>query len=207
MFSVRSLLQNRYCLRCCALNIQHFAQKPETLLKQTSSHRGDTFRSKSNPGKGAHYEIKHHVARERYRMPIDTRELMEAIAIVADERNVRVAVKQSGKGAAICAACSFAGGMLLGPVGLAVGGAAGGIAAYKMTSGTFRPLGEVILNDLTDRQREQLVEHVSKAVAEIHPTDIVMLLPLIVQNASIQQAVLNTVVSFVSNELRMQIVD
>nr|CAA16811.1 EG:171E4.4 [Drosophila melanogaster] len=56
-------------------------------------------------------------------MPIDTRELMEAIAIVADERNVRVAVKQSGKGAAICAACSFAGGMLLGPVGLAVGGA------------------------------------------------------------------------------------
>ncbi|XP_017006667.2 protein Nazo [Drosophila takahashii] len=141
------------------------------------------------------------------KMPIDTRELMEAIAIVADERQVRVAVKQSGKGAAICAACSFAGGMLLGPVGLAVGGAAGGIAAYKMTSGTFRPLGEVILNDLTDGQREQLVQHVSKAVAEIHPSDVVMLLPLIVQNASIQQAVLNTVMSFVTNELRMQIVD
>jgi len=161
-------------------------------------------------------------------MPIDTRELMEAIAIVADERNVRVAVKQSGKGAAICAACSFAGGMLLGPVGLAVGGAAGGIAAYKMTSGkrrrtpvlslttfplpssrtgTFRPLGEVILNDLTDAQREQLVQHVTMAVADIHPTDVVMLLPLIVQNASIQQAVLNTVMSFVTNELRMQIVD
>ncbi|XP_017134049.1 protein C19orf12 homolog [Drosophila elegans] len=140
-------------------------------------------------------------------MPIDTRELMEAIAIVADERNVRVTVKQSGKGAAICAACSFAGGMLLGPVGLAVGGAAGGIAAYKMTSGSFRPLGEVILNDLTDAQREQLVQHVSKAVADIHPTDFVMLLPLIVQNASIQQAVLNTVMSFVTNELRMQIVD
>ncbi|XP_017062931.1 protein C19orf12 homolog [Drosophila eugracilis] len=141
------------------------------------------------------------------KMPIDTRELMEAIAIVADDRNVRVAVKQSGKGAAICAACSFAGGMLLGPVGLAVGGAAGGVAAYKMTSGSFRPLGEVIMNDLTDTQREQLVQHVSKAVAEIHPTDVVMLLPLIVQNASIQQAVLNTVMSFVTNELRMQIVD
>ncbi|KAH8309990.1 hypothetical protein KR044_004248 [Drosophila immigrans] len=140
-------------------------------------------------------------------MPIDTRELMEAIAIVADEENVRVAVKQSGKGTAICAACCFAGGMLMGPVGLAVGGAAGGIAAYKMTSGTFRPLGEVILNDLTDRQREMLVQHVSKAVAEIHPTDVVMLLPLITQNASIYQAVLSTVMSFVTNELRMQIVD
>ncbi|XP_030378217.1 protein C19orf12 homolog [Scaptodrosophila lebanonensis] len=140
-------------------------------------------------------------------MPVDTRELMEAIAIIADEQQVRVAVKQSAKGAAICAASSFAGGMLMGPVGLAIGGAAGGIAAYKMTSGKFRPLGEVILNDLTDRQREQLVQHVSKAVAEIHPSDVVMLLPLLMNNASIQQAVLKTVVSFVSNELRMQIID
>jgi len=63
------------------------------------------------------------------------------------------------------------------------------------------------LNDLTDRQREKLVQHVSKAVADIHPTDVVLLLPLIMQNASIQQAVLNTVMSFVTNELRMQIVD
>lgn len=68
-------------------------------------------------------------------MPIDTRELMEAIAIVADEQNIRVAVKQSAKGTAICAACCFAGGLLMGPVGLAVGGAAGGIAAYKVTCG------------------------------------------------------------------------
>ncbi|XP_064540266.1 protein C19orf12 homolog [Drosophila montana] len=140
-------------------------------------------------------------------MPIDTRELMEAIAIVADERNIRVAVKQSAKGTAICAACCFAGGLLMGPVGLAVGGAAGGIAAYKVTSGTFKPLGEVILNDLTDMQREQLVQHVTKAIAEVHPTDLVMLLPLITQNASVQQAVLSTIMSFVTNELRMQIVD
>ncbi|EDW06215.1 protein C19orf12 homolog [Drosophila mojavensis] len=140
-------------------------------------------------------------------MPIDTRELMEAIAIIADERNIRVAVKQSGKGTAICAACCFAGGLLMGPVGLAVGGAAGGIAAYKLTSGTFRPLGEVILNDLTDAQREQLVQHVTTAVADVRPTDLVMLLPLITQNASIQQAVLNTIMSFVTNELRMQIID
>lgn len=56
-------------------------------------------------------------------------------------------------------------------------------------------------------QREQLVQHVTKAVAEVHPTDLVMLLPLITQNASVQQAVLSTIMSFVTNELRMQIVD
>ncbi|ALC48174.1 CG11671 [Drosophila busckii] len=140
-------------------------------------------------------------------MPIDNRELMQAIAIVADERNIRVAIKQTGKGTAVCAACCFAGGLLMGPVGMAVGGAAGGIAAYKMTSGTFKPLGEVILNDLTDTQREQLVRHVTKAVADVHPTDLVVLIPLITGNATIQQAVLNTIMSFVTNELRMQIVD
>lgn len=70
-------------------------------------------------------------------MPIDARELIEAISVLADERNVRVAVKQSGKGAIICGACCFAGGLLLGPAGLAVGGVAGGVVAYNMTKGKF----------------------------------------------------------------------
>lgn len=68
-------------------------------------------------------------------MPIDGRELIEAISVLADGQNVRVTVKQSGKGAIICAACCFAGGLLMGPPGLAIGGAAGGVAAYKMTTG------------------------------------------------------------------------
>ncbi|XP_065366525.1 protein C19orf12 homolog [Calliphora vicina] len=140
-------------------------------------------------------------------MPIDGRELIEAISVLADEQNVRVTVKQSGKGAIVCGACCFAGGLLLGPAGLAIGGAAGGVVAYKMTKGSFRPLGDVIINDLTDTQKEQLVQHVTKAVQDVHPTDLVMLLPLIMNNLSIQQAVLKTVVSFVSNELRLQVID
>ncbi|KAI8121650.1 hypothetical protein FF38_06494 [Lucilia cuprina] len=140
-------------------------------------------------------------------MPIDGRELIEAISVLADEQNVRVTVKQSGKGAIICGACCFAGGLLLGPAGLAIGGAAGGVVAYNMTKGSFRPLGDVIINDLSDTQKEQLVQHVTKAVQDVHPTDLVMLLPLIMNNVSIQQAVLKTVVSFVSNELRLQVID
>ena len=139
-------------------------------------------------------------------MPIDSRELMRAIALIADERNIRVTMKQSGKGALICAAFSFMGGMLLGPMGLALGGAAGGVAAYKATSGSFLPMGEVLLN-LTDAQRECLVQHINRAVAEFHPTDLAMLLPLIMNTAAIQEAVLKTAVKYVSNELQMQIID
>ncbi|XP_011181993.1 protein C19orf12 homolog [Zeugodacus cucurbitae] len=140
-------------------------------------------------------------------MPVDTRELIEAISILANERNVQVTMKQSAKGAMVCAASAFTGGILLGPVGLAIGGTAGGLMAYKMTSGSFRPLADVLLNDLTDDQQERLVQHVNNAVREFQISDLALLLPLLMNNASIQQAVLKTAISFVSNELRCQIID
>ncbi|XP_067640531.1 protein Nazo [Eurosta solidaginis] len=140
-------------------------------------------------------------------MPVDSRELIEAISIIANEQNVRVTMKQSTKGAMVCAASAFAGGLLLGPVGLAVGGTAGSLMAYKMTSGSFRPLADVLLNDLTDAQQEQLIRHVNKALAEFQISDLAILLPMIMSNANIQQAVLKTAKSFVSNELKLQIID
>lgn len=78
-------------------------------------------------------------------MPFDGRELIEAISVLADEQNVRVTVKQSGKGAIICSACCFAGGLLLGPAGLAIGGAAGGVVAYKMTKGKIIKINILVI--------------------------------------------------------------
>ncbi|XP_055844099.1 protein C19orf12 homolog [Episyrphus balteatus] len=140
-------------------------------------------------------------------MPINNRELMKAISIVSDNANVRVCVKQSGKGAMVCGAICLAGGLLLGPPGLAIGGTVGGLTAYKMSSGTFRPIGEILMNDLTERQQEQLVQHVQAAVADVGVSDLALLIPLLARNADIQTAVLRTVTSFVTNELRLQIID
>lgn len=86
-------------------------------------------------------------------------------------------------------------------------GLANGAISFLSSPGKFRPLGDVIINDLSDTQKEQLVQHVTNAVKDIHPTDLALLLPLIMNNVSIQQAVLKTVVSFVSSELRLQIID
>ncbi|KAL5276021.1 C19orf12 family protein [Megaselia abdita] len=140
-------------------------------------------------------------------MPVSTGELIQAFAVLADRQDVRVSVKQSAKGAIIAGTCCFIGGMLLGPPGLAIGGVAGGVTAYKMTQGTFRPVSDVIMNDLSDREKEALVNHVRNAVAEFEVTDLALLLPLLLSNVSIQQAVLKTVVTFVTNEMRMSIVD
>ena len=63
------------------------------------------------------------------------------------------------------------------------------------------------MNDLTERQQEQLVQHVQAAVADVGVSDLALLIPLLARNADIQTAVLRTVTSFVTNELRMQIID
>lgn len=46
-------------------------------------------------------------------MPVDTEEFLRGIAILADNNNMRVTLKQSTKGAAICGAICFIGTYLL----------------------------------------------------------------------------------------------
>lgn len=67
-------------------------------------------------------------------MPADVEEFLRGIAILTDNRNMRVTLKQSGKGAAVCGAMCFIGGLIAGPVGLAVGGSLGGVTAYRMSN-------------------------------------------------------------------------
>lgn len=45
-------------------------------------------------------------------MVLNTRELLDAIAILTDQRNMRVTMKQSAKGALICGASCFVGNFL-----------------------------------------------------------------------------------------------
>lgn len=63
------------------------------------------------------------------------------------------------------------------------------------------------MNDLSDQEKEALVNHVRNAVEEFEIQDLALLLPLLLSNVSIQQAVLKTVVTFVTNEMRMTLVD
>jgi nicotinamide mononucleotide (NMN) deamidase PncC len=54
-------------------------------------------------------------------MPINTRELLNVVSQLTENRHVRVTVSESLKGGCIAATTTAAGGIVLGPVGLAVG--------------------------------------------------------------------------------------
>lgn len=66
----------------------------------------------------------------------------------------------------------------------------------------FRPIGDIIRNELTVTQKQQLYEHITSTVRTLHPSDVIILLPLITGNESLQQAVFKTVLSFITNEIR-----
>ncbi|KAG4068743.1 hypothetical protein HA402_002434 [Bradysia odoriphaga] len=140
-------------------------------------------------------------------MVLNTNDLFDAIAILSQERNMRVTVKHSAKGALICGASCFVGGLVAGPVGMAVGGTVGGISAWKMSQGQFKPVSEIIRNDLTVQQKEKLMEHIMASVRDLDVTDAAVLLPMLMGSASIQQAVLSSVVTFVGKELNLQMVN
>lgn len=140
-------------------------------------------------------------------MPIDHRELLSVVATVCENEHVTVTVRESCKGGIIAGMSTVIGGIALGPIGLAFGGIVGGLTAAWVSQGKFKSLAEVIREDLTPHQRASLANRIEHALRDFQIQDLAILLPLLMENANIQQAVIRTVISFLEHEMRMQIME
>lgn len=76
-----------------------------------------------------------------------------------------------------------------------------------MSKGKFKPVPEIIMNDMTDAQRERLVASVSAVIADFHVEDVALLLPMLLNNPGAKEAVLRSVFAFLQNEMQLQIMD
>ena len=100
-------------------------------------------------------------------MVISYSSVLEVMTVLSEEKELRVTVTESGKGALLTGGVAGLGGLLLGPLGLALGGAVGGCIAAWRAQGNFKPVMEVILYDLSQDQRESMVESVRTLLANI----------------------------------------
>lgn len=140
-------------------------------------------------------------------MPINSREILNVVTELTEDRRVCVTITESLKGGCIAATTTVIGGILLGPAGLAVGGVVGGCAAAIMSRDKFKPIPQIIMNDMTDAQRERLVASVSTVIADLRVEDAALLLPLLLNNPGAKEAVLRSVFAFLQNEMQLQIMD
>ncbi|XP_074645197.1 protein C19orf12-like [Tubulanus polymorphus] len=139
-------------------------------------------------------------------MPVDVEDLLKLLGTLSDEANLRVNVKESVKGGLIAGLSTAIGGVLLGPPGLAIGGAFGGCTAAYMANGKFKPLSQILWEMEPDKKRE-LYDNARIIVNKLHYTDVVMLAALINADVLIKKELIDVVIKYVSGAMKMEILD
>lgn len=164
-------------------------------------------------------------------MPFYTYELLEAVAVLTENLQIRQTMKRSGIYAFFTAACIFLGRLIGGRTGASLGEAicvSGGfvmagilfflhfvcglfrgnkrncIFFISQNVDDFRSVGDIIRKDLTAEERKQLSDHIINSVNEVTPMDVVKLV-MVVEAGPIRGIVIETVISFFSNQLKMEI--
>ena len=138
-------------------------------------------------------------------MVISYNSVMEVLTVLCQERKLMVTVTESGKGALVTGGIAGLGGLLLGPLGLALGGAVGGCIAAWQAQGKFRPVMEVILHDMRQEQRDRMVESLRNVLADVEASDAIALLAVVQGNQALQQRVLSEMVTFLGRQCNIYV--
>jgi len=138
-------------------------------------------------------------------MVIRTDEMVRVLSKLSDESGLKVTVNQSVKGGLIAGSACTIGGMILGPSGLAIGGAIGGCIAYILGDGKFKPVSNVILYEMRTEDRLKLVESVSNIVRDLDASDAMQLMVLINGNAALKGRIITELTSFFQHQMNMAI--
>ncbi len=138
-------------------------------------------------------------------MVIRYNDIVQVVTTLADEENIQVAVKETLKGGLIAGSACIAGGLLLGPPGLAIGGAVGGGLAYCLARDKFKPMSQVILYEMSAEQQTQLVDSVKNILRDADATDAVELMALLNGNVALKAKIAQEVARFASHQMNMHI--
>ncbi|KPP61478.1 protein C19orf12-like [Scleropages formosus] len=131
-------------------------------------------------------------------------DVMQLCCRLSESKEMKAAVRNSGKGALMAGAIAFAGGLVGGPPGIAVGGAVGGLLGCWMTTGQFRPLPQIIM-ELPPQEQKKLYDDIMVVLGSLDWMDAAQLIALVMGNASLQQQVMAALLSYVTQQLRAEV--
>ncbi|XP_072926204.1 protein C19orf12 homolog isoform X2 [Hemitrygon akajei] len=138
------------------------------------------------------------------KMPVDINEVMKLVRHISEVEKMHVAIKSSAKGALLAGAIAFAGGLVGGPPGIAVGGAFGGLLGAWMTSGQFKPVPQILI-ELPPNQRQVLCDDVRNIVRHLDWTDGVQLISLVMGNAALKSQVLAAISGYFMKQFNAEV--
>ncbi|XP_030271315.1 protein C19orf12 homolog [Sparus aurata] len=119
---------------------------------------------------------------------------------IADQPEFKNTWKNIAKGMTITAAAAGAGGLLLGPPGFFVCGAAGGLLSWYMTSGQFKPLPQILM-ELPQAEKQKLYDDVVVVLDNLAWTDAAQLIAVVMSNAGIQEKVTDVLQNYIKKNI------
>lgn len=131
-------------------------------------------------------------------------DVMRLCCEISAHDQIKVAVKNSTKGAMVAGGTAFVGGLLGGPPGIAVGGAVGGLLGSWLTSGQFRPLPQILM-ELPPNQQRKLYDDVMVILGNLNWMDAAQLVALVMGNSTLQQQVTAALLNYITKELRAEV--
>ncbi|XP_026149606.1 protein C19orf12 homolog isoform X2 [Mastacembelus armatus] len=137
-------------------------------------------------------------------MPPRMDDVMRLCCEISAHDQIKVAVKNSTKGAMVAGGGAFVGGLLGGPAGIAIGGTVGGLMGSWLTSGQFKPLPQILM-ELPPTEQQKLYNDVVAVLSNLDWMDAAQLIALVMGNATLQQQVTAALLNYVTKELRAEV--
>lgn len=138
-------------------------------------------------------------------MPVSEADILNLMAILADENGLQVTVRRAVYGGAIAGITTTVGGLFGGPVGLLAGGVVGGALAY-VSSRDFRPVSQVI-RDMNDHDKQLLYNSVKEIVENSGIDDYPALIAFLRESSGLptRQQLMDELVSFLRDNMRLRV--
>ncbi|XP_026673735.1 protein C19orf12 homolog [Ceratina calcarata] len=136
-------------------------------------------------------------------MAFPTDDVLKEVSKLEPVQKMRASVQSAVKYGAMIGASAIAGGIIAGPVGLAVGGIVSSCLAGKASCGQLQSVPYIIMNELTHEQRRELAGRITNLLESQHVTTIRDIVLSASSNADLQAAIVQILIMFLSSELGM----